>query len=231
MRSRSSGTTQVATTCQPASSIAFTTAPPTAPVAPVISTVRSLISGSPSRGRMNPLSIRPRPVRRRVEATKHDSGGRPDEVHAHDLHRRARHDRGHAGADPGDHGGVRRLRPGDRGGGRPRRRRGAAADGDRHHRARARRRAAPHRRPVRRDEGAARRLLPARVQGPRRGDRLGRQDPRRAGRERSRCARSWTTRPCAPATRERRRRRGRRRDRPSSSTTCSGASRDGWSPP
>ena len=35
-----------------------------------------------------------------------------------------------------------------------------------------------HRRPVRRDQGAARRLLPVRVQGPRRGARLGGQDPR-----------------------------------------------------
>ena len=39
-----------------------------------------------------------------------------------------------------------------------------------------------HRRAVRRDEGAARRLLPARVRGPRRGDRLGaRRSPCRGG--------------------------------------------------
>ena len=44
-------------------------------------------------------------------------------------------------------------------------------------RARARRRADAHRRPVRRDQGAARRLLPARVQGPRRRAQLGRADP------------------------------------------------------
>ena len=39
------------------------------------------------------------------------------------------------------------------------------------------RRARHHRRPVRGDEGAARRLLPARVQGPRRGDRVRGEDP------------------------------------------------------
>ena len=40
-----------------------------------------------------------------------------------------------------------------------------------------RRRAHPHRRPVRRDQGAARRLLPARVQGSRRGHRVDGEDP------------------------------------------------------
>ena len=46
MRSRSSGTTQVATTCQPASEHCVHDGCPTAPVAPVISTVCSLIRGS-----------------------------------------------------------------------------------------------------------------------------------------------------------------------------------------
>ena len=41
----------------------------------------------------------------------------------------------------------------------------------------AERRPHRHRRPVRRDEGAARRLLPARLRGPRRRDRLGEEDP------------------------------------------------------
>ena len=57
------------------------------------------------------------------------------------------------------------------------RRRRPAADRDRDHGARARRRADAHRRPVRRDQGAARRLLPARVQGPRRRAQLGGADP------------------------------------------------------
>ena len=51
-----------------------------------------------------------------------------------------------------------------------------------------------HRRPVRRDQGAARRLLPARVQGPRRGDRVGGEDPGSAARLGRGAARSWTTR-------------------------------------
>ena len=50
----------------------------------------------------------------------------------------------------------------------------------RHHRPRPRRRDARHRRPVRRDEGAARRLLPGRGRVDRRGDRVGRADPGRA---------------------------------------------------
>ena len=90
--------------------------------------------------------------------------------------------------------GARRVRPGGGRGRRVRRRRGPAADGDGDDRARARRRAHAHRRPVRGDQGAARRLLPARVQGPRRGADLGGADPRGHDRRASRCARSWTTR-------------------------------------
>ena len=90
--------------------------------------------------------------------------------------------------------GARRVRRGGRQGGRVRRRRGPAADGHRDHGARARRRADADRRPVRGDQGAARRLLPARVQGPRRRAQLGGADPRGQDRARSRSARSWTTR-------------------------------------
>ena len=50
------------------------------------------------------------------------------------------------------------------------------------------------RRPVRGDPRAARRLLPARLQGPRRGHRAGRRRSRAPRTARSRCARSWTTR-------------------------------------
>ncbi len=53
---------------------------------------------------------------------------------------------------------------------------------DRHHGARARRQDADHRRPVRRDPRAARRLLPGRGQGPRRGDRHRRQGAHRQAR-------------------------------------------------
>ena len=57
-------------------------------------------------------------------------------------------------------------------------------------------------RAVRRDEGAARRLLPARLQGPRRRARLGEEDP--AGRAAaSRSGPSWTTRPPARRSTER----------------------------
>ena len=48
------------------------------------------------------------------------------------------------------------------------------------------------RRAVRRDEGSARRLLPDRRRHARRGDRVGREDPVRPRRRRSRCARSST---------------------------------------
>ena len=54
-----------------------------------------------------------------------------------------------------------------------------------------RRSADRHRRPVRRDQGAPRRVLPDRGDGPRRGDRGGRADPGRDASARSRSARSW----------------------------------------
>ena len=101
--------------------------------------------------------------------------------------------------------------------------------GDRDDRPRARRRAHAHRRSVRRDQGAARRLLPARVQGPRRGAQLGGADP--GGQDR---------RDRGPPDHGLRRARGpggaAPRPRPdtalrtSSSTACSGASRDRRSP-
>src|SRR4051794_6943333 len=73
--------------------------------------------------------------------------------------------------------GPRRVRPGGERGGRVRRRRGPAAGGHGDDRARPRRRADAHRRSLRRDQGAARRLLPARLQGPRRRAQLGGADP------------------------------------------------------
>ena len=62
------------------------------------------------------------------------------------------------------------------------RRRGPA--GERHRDDRASRASRGHRRPLRRDQGAARRLLPDRVRGPRRGARVGEEGPdaRRRGR-------------------------------------------------
>ena len=87
--------------------------------------------------------------------------------------------RRYAGADERDAEGLLRVQ---RGGGEGRRapgRRGPRADVGGHHRPRPRRRARALRRPIRRDQGAARRLLPARLRQPRRGDRLGREDPRR----------------------------------------------------
>ena len=109
------------------------------------------------------------------------------------------------------------------------RRRGPAADRDGDDGARARRRAHAHRRPVRRDQGAARRLLPARVQGPRRGARLGRADPRGQDRRDRGPPDHGLRRARGPG-------RGAEAPRPdaalstSSSTACSGASRDRRSP-
>src|SRR5262249_19787897 len=56
--------------------------------------------------------------------------------------------------------------------------RAAEPDGDRHDDTRAKRQDSPHRRPIRGYEGAARRHLRHRRQGPGRGDGLGFQDPR-----------------------------------------------------
>ena len=57
-------------------------------------------------------------------------------------------------------------------------RRAPARDQRRHHRPRPQRRGPHLRRPLRRDQGADRRLLPGRGQGPRRGHRHRVQDPR-----------------------------------------------------
>ena len=86
------------------------------------------------------------------------------------------------------------------------------------------------RRPVRRDQGAARRLLPARLQGPRRRARLGQADPharRHGGGPAGHGLRG------SAARRPTRTRRGPpgRRFRRKTSTACSGASRGGRSPP
>ena len=80
--------------------------------------------------------------------------------------------------------------------------------------ARQGRRAPRHRRPVRRDQGAARRLLPARLQGPRRGDRVRGQDPGGAERMHRGPAGQGLRRSERPARR---------------STACSGTSRGGRS--
>ena len=65
-----------------------------------------------------------------------------------------------------------------------------AADLERHHRAGARRQDADDRRAVRRDPRAARRLLPDRGEGPRRGDMRSQRAFRRPSSARSRCGRS-----------------------------------------
>ena len=84
-------------------------------------------------------------------------------------------------AQPGDVNqmmdGYRKFGEEVHGNGRVRRRRGAGVHLHRDDRARQGRGAPRHRRPVRGDEGAARRLLPARLQGPRRGDRVRGEDP------------------------------------------------------
>src|SRR4051812_26429521 len=104
----------------------------------------------------------------------------PHAVSAHDLRGRDVLDHRAARAAPGGHGRLPALRRGGRRA-HPRRQRPARhVDGD--DGPRARRRAARHRRPLRRDQGAAGRLLPGRVQGSRRGDRVGGEDPRREDR-------------------------------------------------
>src|SRR3954471_1186464 len=112
-----------------------------------------------------------------VERSSTTSKEERNEVPGDHLQRRGLLRGCHAGSDRGDVPGPRRVRRGGRQGRRVRRRRGPAADRRRHHGARARRRAHAHRRAVRGDQGAARRLLPARLQGPRRRAQLGGADP------------------------------------------------------
>src|SRR3954470_8957391 len=134
--------------------------------------------------RLRARNVEPRPRgRRRVETAASGAADDPEnggcrEVHGHHLQRRVPVRERDAGSDRRDLRRARRVRRGGARGRRVRRRRRAAAGGHGDHRARARRRAAAHRRPVRGDQGAARRLLHARVQGPRRGARLGGADPR-----------------------------------------------------
>src|SRR5918994_6046817 len=78
----------------------------------------------------------------------------------------------------GGHEGMVGVHGRDQGGRREPRRRGPATDLDGHERPRRQRAPAGHGRPVRRDAGAARRLLPARRREPRRGDHLGAPLPR-----------------------------------------------------
>src|SRR4051794_2780685 len=121
--------------------------------------------------------------RRRVEtaakgAADDAENGGCREVHGDHLQRRGPVRERHAGGHRRDLRRPRRVRRGRRQGGRAAGRRRPAAGGHGHDGARARWRAAAHRRPLRGDQGAARRLLHARVQGPRRGARLGGADPR-----------------------------------------------------
>src|SRR4051794_34620671 len=113
----------------------------------------------------------------RVQRKPDPRGGSPHAVPADHLRGRELLADDAAGAAGRGHGRLpavrhrrRRAHPGRQ---RP------AADGDGDDRARPRRRAPGDRWPVRRDQGAAGRLLPARVQGSRRGHRVGVQDPRR----------------------------------------------------
>src|SRR3954470_4123118 len=121
--------------------------------------------------------------RRRVETAAKGAADDPEnggcrEVHGDHLQRRGPVRERHAGGHRRDLRRPRRVRRGRRQGGRAAGRRRPAAGGHGHDGARARWRAAAHRRPLRGDQGAARRLLHARVQGPRRGARLGGTDPR-----------------------------------------------------
>src|SRR3954447_5985231 len=100
------------------------------------------------------------------------------EVHRADLRRRAPLHGGDAGGRRRDLRRARRVRRGRGRGRRVRGRRRPAGDHDRHDGAGPRRRAPAHRRAVRRDQGATRRVLRARVQGPRRGARMGGAHPR-----------------------------------------------------
>src|SRR3954452_4609585 len=111
-----------------------------------------------------------------VRSTSDPNGG-CHEVPRDHLQRRVQLRRCDAGADRRGLPGPRRIRPGGERSRRVRRRRGPAARGHGDDRARARRRADAHRRAVRGDQGAARRLLPARLQGPRRRAQLGGADP------------------------------------------------------
>src|SRR3954451_15487705 len=123
-----------------------------------------------------------KPENGRVVRSTTDPNGGCHEVPRDHLQRRVQLRGCDAGADRRGLPGPRRIRPGGERSRRVRRRRGPAARGHGDDRARAGRRADAHRRPVRGDQGAARRLLPARLQGPRRRAQLGGADP--GGRDR-----------------------------------------------
>src|SRR3954452_4140499 len=124
--------------------------------------------GSSGRRRVGPRRLAPR--------TTAQGGCR--EVPGDHLQRRVPLHERLAGGHRRDLRGAWQVRRGlQQGRGVPRRRR-PGADERRHDGPRARRRAPAHRRPVRGDQGADRRLLPARVQGPRRRAQLGGADPR-----------------------------------------------------
>ena len=121
--------------------------------------------------------FRPRPF---VIGTKHPRQGGGHAVHVPDLRRRAglpEHGGGRAERSLRRVRQLHRVDPRER---QLRGRRRAAADLDRDDRPHPRRQDARHRRPVRRDEGAARRLLPGRCEGHGRGAGDRRADPVRA---------------------------------------------------
>src|SRR5437763_3881317 len=128
---------------------------------------------------IEPVSICAEPVRRHAEP---DAKEDDDAVHAPDLRRRAGLGRDGRRAARADLPGLRRVHRGHAAEGRVRSRRRAPTDVDRDDGPRPERRPARHGRPVRRDEGAAGRLLPDRGRLARRRARLGGEDPVREGR-------------------------------------------------